>query len=342
MSPIYKVECASSKSAALPGAYVTQGPKPAKDLLPTAQRLGCDELSLTAPIFGPCGSAGDSSPTLVHPPDLSQVSLEPTWLPPTPFSLPATPNHSPFSYPDVTDYEMHDARILGYEPAVWREFADRLSASRHQNVPLTLDVYSMAPYIQPTAFGGSFRLTSASISIHFGGSPPNTEGVSPHLLTGCHQLASLDPSSVEDTQSIQWTSLDINHQQVIQTLPPYVPTYQVDLPIYLPTSTADRAYLFNEVGCDYHVKARIGLSTDSIIPPVDDSFQAVSEVYFFSGARKQNVELLEMYEEVAPVRCDKAGPAGSLVAHALAASFAAKIWADVIERSQGTEPGMLF
>lgn len=50
-----------------PGAYITQAPRP--------QRLGCDELSLSAPIFGPAGSAGDRSPPLKPAPDLSRVSL---------------------------------------------------------------------------------------------------------------------------------------------------------------------------------------------------------------------------------------------------------------------------
>jgi hypothetical protein len=323
------------------GAYVTQGPKPPKDAPLAAQRLGCDEFSLTAPIFGPPGSAGEGSPISTQPPDLSQVSLEPTWLPPTPFSLPSTPNQSPFSYPsDVTNYEMFDARILGYEPGLWREFADRLSTSRHSSVPLTLEVYSMSPYVQAPTFNGSFTLTSASISVHFGGNTPNTEGISPHLLTGFHQISSLDPTSTEGPDSIALTTLDMNLQQIIRVFPAEVPAYHVDLPIHFPASTDDRTYLSREVGCDYHVKARIGLSTDSLIPPVDDTFKAVSEVYFLSGVRKQHVELLETYEEAAPVRCDKAGPAGALIAHALAGSFTAKIWGDVIERPHGADPGM--
>ncbi|PVG01980.1 hypothetical protein CPB86DRAFT_780861 [Serendipita vermifera] len=134
-------------------AYVTQGPKPSKDLLSQVPGMGLRTNDITNIDVPPHHhhhhqqhttttstsrpSTANSHPSLIvaHPPkqssgplDLSHISLEPTWLPPTPFSLPSTPTNpsSAFLYPaDIPDFEFVDARVLGYNPEDWPEYESR-------------------------------------------------------------------------------------------------------------------------------------------------------------------------------------------------------------------------
>ncbi|CAG8594092.1 11260_t:CDS:2, partial [Acaulospora colombiana] len=132
------------------GAYVTQGPKPSKDLLSQVPGMGLrtnDITNIDAPhhhhqqqyttTTTTRPSTANSHPSLIvaHPHkqsalplDLSHISLEPAWLPPTPFSLPSTPTNpsSAFLYPaDIPDFEFVDARVLGYNPEDWPEYESR-------------------------------------------------------------------------------------------------------------------------------------------------------------------------------------------------------------------------
>lgn len=263
-------------------------------------------------------------------------------MPPTPFSLPSTPNHSPYSYPgDVSEFETYDARALGYDPAVWPEVPDK-PASRRPSLPPSLDRYSTAPYSPLNTFNDNFRLVFASIIVLFGGNPSTAGAVSPQLLTGTHQLARIEYSPTEKVEEVVVKSLPARVQQLLPLYPANVRTYHVDFPIHLPTSTEDRTYLSQEVGCDFHVKARIGLHTDSLIPPTNDTYKVISEVYFFPGAGTGTAELLQTYEESASIRRDQSGTVGSLVAHTLATPFIIKLWADMLEPSHGAIQGPLF
>jgi hypothetical protein len=184
------------------------------------------------------GNNGHPSLIVAHPPkqsavplDLSHISLEPTWLPPTPFSLPSTPTNpsSAFLYPaDIPDFEFVDARVLGYNPEDWPEYESRwlhgptaphssttatntsLIQRRQRRASFSLgsDAFALGllhhqqSHHQPTPTLPKrtvLKLASASVAVQFGGSsiPAKKKaaggGVSPSLFNTHHQLARLDP-----------------------------------------------------------------------------------------------------------------------------------------------------
>lgn len=301
---------------------------------------------MTDPVMGPSGSADHGSHRPITPVDLSHISLEPTWLPPTPFSLPATPNQSPFIYPsDVPNYELVDARLLGYHREDWQDINDHLSQPKRQPLPSNLDDYSsLTGPLAVEGYTGPLSLTSASISVHYDARPTNAD-VSPYLLSGTHQLALLRRAQQEPLLVLPSSSLDAPIQKLIRDVPSSTQIYLVDLPIHLPASQADRLYLAYEVGFNYHVKAHVNLSMENsnAIQARKEQLEATSDVYFVSpsGNGNETPELLSVYQESVPVRNDRKGASGSgsLIAHGLAGAFAAKLWADMVEEPKASDAG---
>jgi len=317
------------------GAYVTQGPRSLKEA-PSIGPVAGSPTSTTG-ISGNIISGSASAPPAraETTPDVSHVSLQLGWSPPTPFSLPATPRQSPFLYPaDVPNYEFVDARFLCYDPREWPEFENQMANSRRPQLPLMLDDYVQEMHGKRVDFEGSLQLTSLLMTVHFGTQPSHIEGVTPSLTLGKHQLATLSQDDMR-MQRISVGELDATTQDLVQTIQPGHRVCHVDLPIHIPNGAADHAYLTQHAGPEFHIKCTVGFQAGGHHIPHDEELKTVSEVLFFSGQEHARgaPEKLDVYQEVAPMKRSKAQQqAGALVTPGLATMFVGKLWTDSIEQ----------
>jgi hypothetical protein len=326
------------------GAYVTQGPRSHKDAPATVPAPGFPGSSAEMPPKIPSSGTTDQHSRTSTFPDVYHVALQPVWSPPTPFSLPATPRQSPFVYPaDVPDYEFVDARLLGYDPKEWPEFESQMANSRRMPLPQLLDNYVLARQGRQTDFEASLLLTSISITVHFATQASHIEGVSPSLMLGRHQLAYMPQENTDSLQMMSIGGLDKNTRELVQATQAGSRLYHVDLPVHLPTEAADRAYLAQDAGPEYHVKCRVEFHAGGPTSPHDEELKAVSKVYFFSGQEKDHnpPELLEGYQEVTSVTRPQEYQPGVLVTHGLATLFAGKLWGDSVEELKSSDAGKL-
>ena len=316
------------------GAYVTQGPRSLKEAPSIIPAAGFPAPSTDMPT-NPAPKVVDNRSTgTTGTPDVSHVSLQLAWSPPTPFSLPATPSQSPFLYPaDVPDYEFVDARLLGYDPAEWPEFEDQRVHYRRAPLPLMLDSYVFGKAPRMRDFDGPLLLTSVSMTVHFSTKPSAIEGVSSSLIRGQHQMAYFSQDVNESMQAVHVRNLDNNTQRLVQSINASNRVYHVDFPIHLPSSTGDREFLIHATGTEHHVKTSTGLHTGDTIPPHDEELKVVSEVYFFSGPESNRglPESLEEFQDVALIKKQQGHPNSALFAHGLGTSFGEKLWVDLIK-----------
>ena len=316
------------------GAYVTQGPRSLKEQPPTG--LLADFPTEKSTKMPPNPSVDQSLRNDPFP-DVSQVSLQLTWSPPTPFSLPATPRHSPFLYPDdIPDYEFVDARVLGYEPQNWPEFESQLANSRLTPLPSVLDNYAG----WQADLEGSLLLTSVSVTVHFAAHSSRMEGISPSLLLGRHQLAYMSQDDRESQQTVSLNGLDRRTQELLQVIRVGSGLYHVDFPIHLPTEGPDHAYLANGAAPEHHVKCRVEFHVVGGTR-LNNEMEVVSKVYHFSGQETdQNPpELLEYYQEATPLLNQQGRPPGILVTHGLATLFSEKLWGELVEGVNTSDNG---
>ncbi|KAG8858814.1 hypothetical protein FRB91_009315 [Serendipita sp. 411] len=335
-------------------AYVVQGPRQAKDTLqPTSSlvsglpqtSIGNSEAQASSPAVGPVDTKADP-PRISSPQtsdsrsnedhsrslDLSRVSLELVPLPPTPFSLPSTPNHSPFLYPsDVPDFEYSDAQVLGYDPSAWPEFeAQYRSITESQPLPAILGT-GISRLREPCSFyEGDITLHSTSLNVHIS----SASGQWPSQQES-HQVGLLPPGTNGSLQKVHISAFDPSTQLTIRHFHHSAnKLYHVDLPVYLPSSTEDRLLLTQKLSSGYHVNAatKFCISSTEGDKPLNarDDLMAESYVYYIDPLKEgQNVlQQLPGYDETSYLSMHQGE---SLVAPGPASSFIAHLWSDALK-----------
>lgn len=313
----------------LTGAYVTQGPRSFKEAPSIVPAPGFPPPPTDMSAKPASTSNTDQTARAGSIPDVTHVPLQLGWSPPTPFSLPITPSHSPYPYPaDIPDYEFVNARVLGYDRNEWQEYEEYMMHYRRAPLHLVLDNYMVGKTASKADFQGSLLLKSISMAVQFGPKPSHIQGVSPLLLLGKHQMAHFS-SINEPMQAVHFRSLDGDVQRLIQTMKASDRIYHVDFPIHLPTGADDRDYLLHDIGLEYHVESNIGFHANGTIPPHDEELKAVSDVYIFSGQEtgRRRPDILEEHHDVTTIKTQQPG---ILFAHGLATSFAGKLWEESI------------
>ncbi|CAG7848014.1 SubName: Full=Uncharacterized protein {ECO:0000313/EMBL:CCA69812.1} [Serendipita indica DSM 11827] len=370
-------------------AYVCQGPRPPKDVLPLTGPASSSSSS-TALVSGrQRGSAvssntrrsnststrehvqyppQQSSPPRRHilPPqkaystdvgdfDLSHVSLEPSWLPPTPFSLPSTPSHSPFLYPsDVPDFEFVDARVFGYDPSSWPEFEEQFgSYTTYGRTPTTLEAYVARhqsslplPHHHEARLPG-LELAELSLSVYFSVNARGAEAddkagevaVNPSLRAGKHVLATLQPASAHSPSPVSQGGFGIAARTILGGIQQnsMLKVYQVDLPLHFPHGLVDRRFLRQAAGSDIHVKGLVRLmGSPRNGAPVANLWKVTSTVYFTPGdfnGSPGSPESLAGYEEETPLRIE----GGNVVIPSITNDFISRLWERIIIENDTVE-----
>ncbi|KAG8833690.1 hypothetical protein FRC17_010222 [Serendipita sp. 399] len=343
-------------------AYVVQGPRQPKDAPqpanPSVSKLsrnsvGSSEAEASLPELGPVDSQADqphtSSPQLStsrasgdhsRSLDFSHVSLELVPLPPTPFSLPSTPDRSPFLYPsEVPDFEYSDAQALGYDPSAWPEFeAQYHSINEPPPLPAILETSvprlgELHPY-----YKGDIVLHSTSLDVHIGAA--SAHRLSQSSLQENHQLGLLAPRAQGLIHKLHISALDASTQLTIRSLRHTADKlYHVDLPIYLPSSPEDRLLLAQKLSSGYHVNAITKFSIHStgndnghsLLTAREGYLKAESSVYYIplSNGAQPALKHLPGYDEASYLTVHHGNK--SLAAPGPACSFIAYLWSNALK-----------